>query len=117
MKKGSLILLFICAISVSLVLGIFLGRNLHNEDVVLSNNTTYETVPVQMERQDYRLDINEATKLQLMELPGIGEIIADRILAYREKNGSFQSTDELMKVEGIGEKKLQDIAELIKAGG
>ena len=116
MKKGSLILLFICAISVSLVIGIFIGRNLRNEDVVLSSNTA-ETQPVQMEVQDFHLDINEATKVQLMELPGIGEIIADRILAYREENGPFQSTDELLKVEGIGEKKLQDIAELIKAGG
>lgn len=117
MKKGSLILLFICAISVSMVIGIFIGRNFRRLDITLPNNTANESVSAQAQAQDFRLNINEATKNQLMELPGIGDVIADRIIAYRDENGPFQSTDDLMNVEGIGEKKLQSLEELIKVGG
>ena len=40
-----------------------------------------------------------------MTLEGIGETLADRILAYREAHGGFDSLEELMEVEGIGQKR------------
>jgi len=52
------------------------------------------------------LDLNAATKEELMALPGIGEELAGRILDYREANGPFQSTEELLQVSGIGQGKL-----------
>ena len=54
-------------------------------------------------------DLNTATAEQLISLPGIGEEIAGRILAYRDEVGAFVSVDELLNVKGIGEKKLADI--------
>jgi competence protein ComEA len=51
-----------------------------------------------------------------MELHGIGELLAERIVAYREENGPFATIDDLMNVEGIGEKKLKAITEWIKVG-
>ncbi len=54
-------------------------------------------------------NINLATKIELMTLPGIGETYADRIIRYREENGPFQSIEEIMKVEGIGEKKFEQL--------
>jgi competence protein ComEA len=48
------------------------------------------------------IDLNEADVVDLRMLPGIGEKTAQRIVAYREKNGPFRSVDELRRVSGIG---------------
>ncbi|MCR5793161.1 MAG: helix-hairpin-helix domain-containing protein [Lachnospiraceae bacterium] len=47
------------------------------------------------------VNLNSATKEELMTLPGIGESKADSILSYRENNGRFQQTEELMNIPGI----------------
>jgi comEA protein len=51
-----------------------------------------------------KVNINTAGKEQLMDLPRIGEKIAERIIEYREKNGKFKRPEDIMKVKGIGEK-------------
>jgi len=61
------------------------------------------------------VNINTATKAELMKLPGIGEALAERILVYREQNGAFKDVSELQKVKGIGEKKFEQIRPLVKA--
>lgn len=48
------------------------------------------------------VNINTATAGQLDELPGIGPALAGRIIAYREKNGPFADTSEIVEVSGIG---------------
>lgn len=57
----------------------------------------------QPDMADGRVNLNTATKAQLMTLPGIGEAKADSIIAYREKNGGFSSIDDIKKIEGIKE--------------
>jgi comEA protein len=56
------------------------------------------------------ININTASREDLIRLPGIGEAMAERILIYREENGSFSTIDELINVRGIGRKKLDRIA-------
>ena len=59
------------------------------------------------------VNINTASLEELCTLDGIGEVIAGRIIEYREENGPFGSVDELIDVKGIGEKKLEDIRDRI----
>lgn len=60
------------------------------------------------------ININTATKEELMILPGIGEVKAQKIIDYRMKNGSFVSIDELKKVSGISEEVFNKIKELVR---
>lgn len=53
---------------------------------------------------ELKVDINQAGVTELAKLPGIGEQVAKRIVAYREENGPFEKAEELMNVRGIGEK-------------
>jgi competence protein ComEA len=65
----------------------------------------------------FPVSINNADMDQLTALPGIGEVLARRIIAYRETNGKFTSVEELLNVEGIGQKRLEEIMDLILIGG
>ncbi len=59
------------------------------------------------------LNINNANSRQLEELPGIGTVLAERIIEYRESKGAFRNIEEIKDVPGIGEKKFEAIKELI----
>ena len=60
------------------------------------------------------LDLNQATQEQLMALPGIGPVLAQRIVAWREEHGPFASLDELLEVPGIGKELLAALRPLVK---
>jgi competence ComEA-like helix-hairpin-helix protein len=60
-----------------------------------------------------RLNINTATKQQLLDLPGVGEVTADRILTYRAATGKFSSVDELRSIKGMSKKKMEKLKPLI----
>lgn len=62
-------------------------------------------------RPDGRLDLNRATTEDLEELSGIGPVLAERIITYREEVGGFGEVGELRDVAGIGEKTFQAVAE------
>lgn len=59
------------------------------------------------------LDLNRATQADFERLPGIGPVLAARIIAYREAHGRFATVSGLLFVEGIGEGKLSAIEEYI----
>jgi competence protein ComEA len=60
-----------------------------------------------------KLNINTATKEQLLDLPGVGEITAERILAYRAETGKFSNVDELRAIKGMSKKKVETLRPLI----
>ena len=55
------------------------------------------------------ININTAGVEELDQLPGIGEVLAGRIIAYREEHGPFTSVEGLLEVSGIGEAKLAEL--------
>jgi len=60
-----------------------------------------------------KVDINRAEPWLLEALPGIGEILAQRILDYRSENGPFRRIEDLLQVSGIGEATFENIKDFI----
>lgn len=60
------------------------------------------------------LDLNRAELAELERLPGIGPALGQRILDYRRKNGDFKNVRELLRVPGIGSKKLAELASRVR---
>nr|MBO2472111.1 hypothetical protein [Bacillota bacterium] len=63
---------------------------------------------------DTRININTATVAELQRLPGIGPALAARIVAYREAWGPFRRIEDLLEVPGIGQRRFEQIKDLIK---
>lgn len=126
MKKHALsILVLVTAVFGAFILGLFLGRSSHRGSVTVAVPPALQTepvltqpatVPTQAETV-YPIDLNTATLEDLKALPGIGEVLAQRILSYREEYGPFRSVDELLMIEDIGEKRLEAILAYITIGG
>jgi competence protein ComEA len=62
------------------------------------------------------IDINRATAGELTDLPGIGPVLAERIIAWRTEHGGFSDPSQLMEVSGIGEKRYAQLKDLITTG-
>ncbi|MGC9171508.1 helix-hairpin-helix domain-containing protein [Caldisericum sp.] len=85
------------------------------EEVIVpakENSTSNSTVSASNAKTG-KININSATKEELMTLPGIGEVKANAIIDYRTKNGPFKSIHDIVNVSGIGEKTFEKIKDLI----
>ena len=71
----------------------------------------------QEEEAPLLIDINTATAEELELLPDIGPKIASDILAYRRVSGGFSTIEQIMEVEGVGEKRFEAIKDMITVGG
>ena len=126
-NKVSVLLAVVTVLFVGFTLGLFVGRNTGSGTVTLAVSPQMQTAPttaataaaetVPEETVSFPVNINTADADTLSSLPGIGQVLAERILAYRQQNGSFRAVEEITKVEGIGEKKAEAILELITVGG
>ena len=63
-----------------------------------------------------KININTSSQARLEELPGIGPVLARSIISYREKHGGFSSIEQILDVDGIGEKKFAAMKEIITIG-
>ena len=131
----------ITAILLSLAVGFFWGRSTAGPAVVVEASKPQETAfitepseastPVPMPVSSGKpetapaaestedsgaININRADAEALAGLPGIGEVLAQRIVDYRTAHGAFSSVEDLLNVEGIGDKKLEAIQNLIELG-
>ena len=72
-----------------------------------------ENVLEESEAINGKININIADVSALQTINGIGESLAEKIIAYREENGKFKSVEELKNVSGIGDKKYKDIKDKV----
>lgn len=70
-------------------------------------------VPVAFAVQVEKININKASVEELMKLKKIGQKYAERIVAYREKNGPFKNPRDVMNVKGVGQKTFEMNADII----
>ena len=130
MKKGGTTVLILLTIAfIAFTAGFFFGRNMNSSVVSrmptaqapVNTDTTENMEHVQVitptEQSSRKVNINTATVSELDLLPGIGPVLAQRIVDYRDANGHFTSIADLCLVEGIGSEKLMNLIELITVEG
>lgn len=124
-----------CLVLAAFLGGMYLGRNMSGGNIQTSSlsapSTVQENVPASsgvqassavaafttVSQSGVKVNINTADLLTLMTLDGIGEIYAQRIIDYRVANGPFTNIADIMKVEGIGDKRFESIKDHITTGG
>ncbi|MEP6742910.1 MAG: helix-hairpin-helix domain-containing protein [bacterium] len=79
----------------------------------MSRSTNAKRADLSETNAPLHINVNTASAKELEELPGIGPVIAERIVAYREQNGRFKRREELMMVSGVSEKKYEEIRSMI----
>lgn len=97
------------------------AKEINNHDLIIIRNMNDVNIDVEAENNevneesdDGKISINDSDISKLKEIPGIGEVKANSIILYREKNNGFKSIEELKNVDGIGEKTFEKIKDSIK---
>lgn len=116
-KDGFGLLIIVTVFALGLFFGLFLGRSSRSAPASIQSiqsvqGTSEESAPLTL--SDGKLNINTASVNGLMTLPGIGSVLAQRIVEYRQTNGPFQAITDLLNVKGIGESTLYEIEKYIK---
>ncbi len=122
-QKSLVVWLFVLVTVVSAVVVFALSlpdfskfEKINYDDIPLPTTTSSQhsvTTTQTEENVLFPLNINTATKEELIRVPGIGDVYAARIIDYREQNGGFSTLDQLIEIKGIGEKRLQAFREYL----
>ena len=78
-----------------------------------TNIKKMDEIKMKQENLSFPIDINQATAQELEGLPGIGPVLAQKIIRERERIGKFSTLEDLLKISGIGKKKLEKIKNMI----
>ena len=118
-KAGTFLLIGLSIAFVGFLIGMLVGRNLNSAPATIRLATQATTLPIHQTTSDTAtgsvelVNINTASAMILDALPGIGPILANRIVEYRQEHGPFQDVTDITNVEGIGPEKLLAILDLI----
>ena len=80
------------------------------ERLTLSDRGTERTVA---SPRDLQVDLNKAELEDLLSIPGIGQSLGEKILAYRGEHGDFQKLEDLEQIPGIGEKTVEALRDYL----
>ncbi|MBU4510032.1 helix-hairpin-helix domain-containing protein [bacterium] len=97
---------------------IIIPYKIYNENGEESNESINNNVEIMYSSSSSlsgKININTADSTILQSLPGIGPVLSERIIEYRNQNGLFGVIDDIMNVSGIAEKKFEGIKDLICA--
>ncbi|MER5321088.1 ComEA family DNA-binding protein [Streptosporangium roseum] len=83
------------------------------EQIVVGVPAPAAAAPLAADPAPVVLDLNTATPEQLEQLPGVGEVLARRIVEYRDGHGGFRTVEQLREVSGIGDRKYAEIREKV----
>lgn len=112
--RGTWIFVFIFAFALGLIIRDMSTSKL---TVIKSTSAVAPAPTVEMLADEEALaeliNINTASKAELMQLKGIGGKMAERIIDYRTEHGLFETVQDIMKVNGIGESKFEDLKDRI----
>ncbi len=130
-------LLILTAAFVAFLSGLYVGRNMaadtitiHTENTGAAQSSVSESADADVEAEttsnqetaenttssENKINLNTASAAELSILPGIGEVLAERIVAYRREHGTFTAVEEVMNVSGIGETKFEAMKDYITVG-
>lgn len=87
----------------------FEKRSADIEKYISGLGSTAEASTIESSDASFKININTATKEELMRLPGIGEKTAEDIIRHRQTYGEFKRIEDIMNVKGIGQKKFEKI--------
>lgn len=103
---------WVIAISTALLIAITYLMIVFTSPSMLVGMESAEPIEISVQRNKKNegavgtININAATVEELMTLPNLGEVLAGRIVAYREEHGRYSDVDELLNIEGIGESRM-----------
>ncbi|MBQ0037395.1 MAG: helix-hairpin-helix domain-containing protein [Clostridiales bacterium] len=110
--KTEIFLLVLTAAFILLLLASMLIRPFDSGSYTITQEHA-ENAERQAEQQDVYVHLNTATEEELQRLNGIGPVLAQSIVAYRQEHGPFTCPEELLAVDGIGEKTLDEIRDVL----
>lgn len=111
LKRWVRLLELVLAVALLALSGIYLSRTLSGAAAVEGSAAALRYQPVPKDLDSFLklsvTDLNTAYREELMALPRIGEVLSERILAYRAEHGPFSCWEELSEVKGIGPKTME----------
>lgn len=111
MQKSLLIILAATLLFLTVITGVYIGRNSNNSVYTINIDSNDDTINAD------KININTADLNTLTLLPGIGATKAQAIIDYREEIGAFVNVNDLEKVPGFGKATVEAIKKYITVGG